>query len=464
LNRYCLDTVQSIGFERRDEFFDLHVPEKEHYFAEGFWHHNTGKTYTNLLKILDYGTRYAGARMLILRKTRESLSQTALVTWEDEILGLNHPIIGNPIQRSHREQYLFPNGSRLITAGMDKPAKVLSSSYSLIYVNEATELTAEEWETLGGRLGRSHDRDALTDRYDQLISDCNPTSPHHWLYKRCENGLCKLYETYHWDNPHYYDVERGEWTMAGKRYIGGRLRQMTGTRKERFLLGKWVAASGLVYDYDPKVHLLPPSWMPEKHWKRVWAIDWGKTSPTVCQFWAVDEAGRMYLYREFYKTRLRPDQLAKWVTRELEHGNEPLPTAIVCDHDEERRHDFERASKLSLTLADKTDRDKGIEAMQARFDIQDDGKPRIFFRNGLLGNDPDRELVDAGKPTNAIEEVCGYVWDDKKQDETIQYNDHSCDCFRYATRFVDSNLNPVAALPYKPRPDPFGRLPKNTFS
>jgi len=118
-----------------------------------------------------------------------------------------------------------------------------------------------------------------------------------------------------------------------------------------------------------------PTWEPDKKWKRVWSIDWGKTSPTVLQFWAVDPEGRMYLYREFYKTRLRPDRLAVWAKEQIDIGNEPHPVAIVCDHDPERKVDFEKACGLPLELADKADRLKGIEAMQARFDVQEDGRP-----------------------------------------------------------------------------------------
>ena len=397
----------------------------------------TGKTIANLARLLQYGSDYPGSRMLILRKTRKSLTETALVTWEEEILGPGHPILTRPIQRGHRPHYQFPNGSILVTAGMDDPGKVLSSSWHLIYVNEATELDPESWETLGSRLGRSHARDGATDgRYDQLIADCNPTTPHSWLYRRCQEGRCKLYETFHWDNPHYYDDVAGEWTVAGRKYVGNRLGQLTGTRRDRFLKGLWVSAEGVVYDYDPRLHRLPASWEPPREWTRVWAIDWGKTSPTVLQFWAVDPEGRMYLYREYYKTRLRPDRLGKWVKGELETGTEPQPAAIVCDHDEERKVDFEKASGLSLDLADKADRDKGIEAMQARFDVQDDGRPRIFFREGLLANEPDRELVDSGRPTNALEEIVGYVWDENiHKDEPIAENDH---CFVAGTPVATS--------------------------
>lgn len=38
--------------EREAEFFDLHVPVIEHYSAEGFWHHNSGKTAAGAVKTL----------------------------------------------------------------------------------------------------------------------------------------------------------------------------------------------------------------------------------------------------------------------------------------------------------------------------------------------------------------------------------------------------------------------------
>ena len=87
----------------------------------------TGKTVGNLLRLLDYGDTYPGARMLIIRKTRVSLTESALATWENLILGQGHPVLGNPIQRTSRHQYLWRNTSVLVTGAMDKPDKVLST-------------------------------------------------------------------------------------------------------------------------------------------------------------------------------------------------------------------------------------------------------------------------------------------------------------------------------------------------
>jgi hypothetical protein len=429
----------------------------------------TGKTIMSLVRLLQFGGDYPGARMLIVRNTRKSLTETALATWENIVLGPGHPILAHPIQRGSRHHYDFPNGSILVTAGMDDPGKVFSSEWDLIMVNEATEISKDDWETLNSRLR------AMAGPYDQLFGDCNPTTPHHWLYRRFQAGLCRLHETYHWDNPRYFDDVAGQWTTAGRRYIANRLAPLTGTRRERFLLGKWVAAEGCVYDFDPRIHLLPHEWEAPKHWPRVWGIDWGKTSPTVLGIWAVDDEGRMYLTREYYKTRLRPDRLAAWVLEELSTGREPMPRAIVCDHDPERKDDFEKACResqfpLALQMADKTDRDKGIEACQARFDVQADGKPRIFFRQGSLANQPDRYLVDAGKPICGLDEVTAYVWDENElKDEPIAENDHLMDVLRYSERLISTHLcggskpivYPANAVPLMPRHWPKLKGPEN---
>lgn len=425
----------------------------------------TGKTFTNLARVLQFGDTYPNARMLILRKTRHSLTETALVTWERDVLGEGHPIIAKPINRGHRHSYVFPNKSVLVTGGMDNPDKVLSSEWDLIYVNEATELDEKDWETLGSRLR------ANSGPYDQLIGDCNPTSPKHWLYKRCMVKKCTLYPTHHFENPRYYDYRLRAWTEAGRRYVHGRLKQLTGSRRDRFLFGKWVAAEGVVYDYDPAVHDLPADWAPPADWRRVWAIDWGDRSPTVLQFWAVDPEGRMHGYREVFRCRLRADELGRWVkTTLLDTGVEGLPYAAVCDHDPDKKAEFEKATGVSLTMADKADRGRGIQATQARFDREVIGvtqtgepllgKPRIFFKDNARCHEPDGALVDEGRPASTVEELVGYVWDPRfVKDEPIGENDHGADAMRYAVMFVDANLSPNSIVGAYSEPPKSPRLP-----
>src|SRR5262245_49043147 len=45
----------------------------------------TGKTLANLLRVYWVCRKYPGARALIVRKTRESLTESVLVTWERDV-------------------------------------------------------------------------------------------------------------------------------------------------------------------------------------------------------------------------------------------------------------------------------------------------------------------------------------------------------------------------------------------
>jgi phage terminase large subunit len=158
--------------------------------------------------------------------------------------------------------------------------------------------------------------------------------------------------------------------------------------------------------------------------------------------WAVDPMTlAVYLYREFFRTNTRPDLLGRWARQELERG-EKRPQAVVCDHDDEPKREFERESGLHLQLADKADRDKGIQEMQARFDNDPQtGQPRIFFHPNALAHKPDPYLEERGIPSCTVAEILGYVWnEDFLKDEPIDINDHGCDSGRYLIRYVSTHM------------------------
>ena len=60
---------------------------------------------------------------------------------------------------------------------------------------EATELEEDDWAMLLRGL-----RNGVLS-YQQLIADCNPGPPDHWLKQRCNAGECELVESRHEDNP-----------------------------------------------------------------------------------------------------------------------------------------------------------------------------------------------------------------------------------------------------------------------
>ena len=103
-------------------------------------------------------------------------------------------------------------GSTIVLGGMDRPSKVLSTEYDIIYINEATELTSEQWEQLGGRTDRP--RLGPERPPSLLLGDCNPDAPQHWIKQRADEGKLRLWPTTHRDNPAMWDRITGTWTRS----------------------------------------------------------------------------------------------------------------------------------------------------------------------------------------------------------------------------------------------------------
>ncbi len=406
----------------------------------------TGKSRACLEKVHLACALNPGIRALIIRKTQVSLASTALDTLrkfvikEAVLAGDVHFHGGGP---QDPPQYRYANGSTITIGGMDRATRIMSSEYDLIYVQEATELTEDDWEALTTRLRNWR----LS--FQQILADCNPDRPTHWLKIRCDIGKVRSITSLHKDNPVLFD-DAGKVTVKGKAYMAT-LDALTGVRKLRLKDGLWAAAEGLIYEeWSEAIHLLDRFAIPQS-WPRFWSVDFGYTNPFVCQMWAEDPDGRMYLYREFYHTKRTVDVHAKQIISKLTDDSgrwiEPKPRYIVCDHDAESRAVFSREVGISTIPANKKVVE-GIQATQMRFAVSGDGLPRIFIlRDSVVERDP--ILVDAKKPTCTQEEIVGYVWDratggvEKQAPEApLKLNDHGMDAMRYQVADRDLGSRP----------------------
>ena len=410
----------------------------------------TGKTRANLEYIHQQMLAYPGARCLIVRKTRHSLSQTVLVTYERDVLGEDNPICSN-MQPEHRSKYIYPNGSVVVLGGMDKPTKILSSEYDIIYTPEATELTLTDWETLASR-NRS-----FVIPIQRMIADTNPDSDQHWLLKRVDEGLLKIVHCHHEDNPILYNADTKEWTDKGKSYVFGTLERLTGVRYQRLRWGKWVQAEGAVYEnYDSSIHLIDSFPIPER-WRRIRVIDFGYTNPFVCDWWAIDPDGRMYLYRQIYMSNRTVAKHADEIHR-LTAGFSKSEWREMDD--QKRRSFWGRGERIEATIADWDAEDRatltengirtiaaekaitvGIEKTAERLEIAGDGKPRLFIlRDALV--EADELLIEKAFPACTAQEIGGYRYppgvDGKPLKEIpIDEHNHGMDTMRYGVMYVD---------------------------
>ncbi len=395
----------------------------------------TGKSIACENKLHLCALKYPGMRGLMVRKTRASLTESAMVTFERKVL---HELDGVEFHTSTQE-YRYPNGSVIVVAGLDKASKVMSAEYDIAYVQEATELAENDWESITTRLRNN------VMPYQQLFGDCNPDAPTHWLKKRTDDGKTLMLESCHEDNPTLWDMVHGCWTEAGAKYIS-KLDALTGVRLLRLRNGIWAAAEGLIYDgWDRNVHLIDRFDIP-REWPRYWVVDFGYTNPFVWQAWAEDPDGRLYRYREIYRTQRLVEDHAKDILAAVGAAKtgsgapvwkgEPAPRALICDHDAEDRATLEKHLGIK-TIAATKNVSAGIQAVASRLKKAGDGKPRLFLlRDSLVRRDP--ELEEAKLPTCTEEEVEGYVWADKRtKEEPVKENDHGMDSTRYMVAHKD---------------------------
>ncbi len=390
---------------------------------------NTGKSRAALEKLHYCMDRYKGARGLMLRKTMKSLRQTGMVTYEKKVLPqgwLDNLIHFNTTD----QQYEYPNGSIIAVAGLDDPQKVMSSEWDMIYPQEATELSEDDWQALSIRMRWHHMP------YQQMLADCNPGRANHWLKARCDRGQTLMLHSRHADNPAVMPED-----MAA-------LDALTGVWYRRYRLGQWASAEGAVYDeWDPSVHIIDRFEIPPL-WPRYWAIDWGFRNPACWSAFAESHDGDLYCYREIYRTGMLVEDLARQVLQVT--AGDPRPVAVICDHDAGDRATFEKHSGMSTTPASKSI-DVGIKAVKKRLRSDRRGRPTLFYlRDSLVETDP--VLEQKKLPLCTTSEYESYEWDTREGRKVgelpVDKDNHGMDTTRYMVMHVDGGealeeLDPV---------------------
>jgi phage terminase large subunit len=384
----------------------------------------TGKTYSCLQKLNALAWKYPGSQSVVIRKTLSSLYTSVLKTYKN-VLGAGSPVVFYGGEKPEWADY--PNGSRVYFAGMDNATKALSSERDFIYVNQSEELTVEDWETLTTRCtGR-----AANAPYAQIFGDCNPGPPTHWILHR---PSLKVFESRHEHNPTLFD-EAGNITPRGAKSLAV-LDRLTGVRKQRLRYGRWVQAEGAVYEaWDRAVHLIPGG---DRRFPRyVASVDWGFTAPGCLQLWGVDGDRRMYLCREYYRTRRL---IGWWVERAREIHKAFRPEVFACDPAEPGFIQEFQAAKLPAIGAF-NDIELGIQAVMDRLSPAEDGSPRLFVLKDSLV-DRDEDLFATKKPTCLADEMELYMWQKSVdgrpvKERPVDDNNHAADCGRYAVSYVD---------------------------
>lgn len=216
--------------------------------------------------------------------------------------------------------------------------------------------------------------------------------------------------------------------------------QMSDEDFEEQVRGKGTPPHGLVYktfDLEMHTHTWRREW-PKPGWRKGRTFDFGFTHPYVVLWYARDEDGRFYFYREYYKRRVLTDEVIEHIARV-----EGWPT--VRDHQGRLRLSGEpRVEKMTVPgIADwdageiealrqrglrmrmaKKDVLEGIKAVEHKLRVRDDGRPRLYV---------------SPKCKNLLRELAAYEWDEHGKPKEKQ-DDHALDAMRYAVYTLDPVL------------------------
>ena len=231
----------------------------------------TGKTWGALWYVDNFMRAFPGAQGSLLRKVRADLVPTVWQTYRKVAALRGMPAVYGGERPEH---VTYANGSRLWLGGVDDPGKSLSGERDIIYVNQAEQLIAHDWETL---TTRATGRGAVAP-YTVMLGDCNPDAGDHWILKRATAGALTLLHSKHEDNPTLFD-EHGVMTEQGRRTMAT-LEALTGVRKQRLRYGLWVGAEGQYFDmWDADTHVIDAPRQIPADWIAWCAFDYGWQHP-----------------------------------------------------------------------------------------------------------------------------------------------------------------------------------------
>jgi phage terminase large subunit len=384
----------------------------------------TGKTFAVLHKLHALCCKYPGAQALMVRNTYESLRTSAVVTLDTKILPQGIPDADKPVRKYGGERpefFLYYNGSRIVLGGLDKPDKFLSSEWDYIYVNQAEELALDAWEKLCARAtGR-----AGHVPYPQVMADCNPSYPAHWIQRRRKNGALHFLEQFHKDNPILYDPQTQTLTAQGELTMAA-LNRLTGVRRDRGLLNLWVSAEGVIYDNLSLTANITPDadYTPDR--PVYWGVDDGYAHgegigsqghhPRVILFGQLQANGGMHVFDEYYQTLQLPEKtIDDCLARPYQR---PMLALVDSSAAELRRRLSEKNipnGPASHKVAD------GIKIVR-RFICNGDGVRLLKIHprcDNLIRElqsyryNPNTSVAEAGEPT------------------PLKMDDHACDALRY---------------------------------
>ncbi len=279
------------------------------------------------------------------------------------------------------------NGGLIRFFSVDDPEKVRSMEFNDVWMEEATEFSYTDFQTLKLRLSAPEGGGYR----NQMFLSFNPDDEHCWIAEKLigTEDVKEIVSTYR-DNPY-----------LSKDYI----RMLERTKHEDpniwriYGLGEWGKLENVIYHNWDTVEEMPEG----ETW---YGLDFGFNNPSA-MLKVVEYDGEYYLQEKLYETGLtNSDLVSKLETLEISKSDE-----IYADCAEPARIEDILRAGFNIHLSDKSVKD-GLDFCK---------RVKIHIHSGSV---------------NLLKEIKGYSYKTDKNgqvfDEPVKFSDHLCDCMRYA--------------------------------
>lgn len=365
----------------------------------------SGKTHAALHRLSRMAIAGPPGDLALFGKTERTVKRNVVLPLQDMHGGMVRFIQGSG------ELYLFGRRCWIVGANdVRAEEKVRGMTLAGAYCNEATLYPHEMFQQVIDRCSVDG---------AQILADCNPDSPYHWLNKDYFEANLPTKDLKRWrfnlyDNP-----------ALSQEYID-RLNRMHAPGSlwhRRMVMGEWCIAEGAVYEqWDESVHVLEE--MPGVPDKVMVGVDSGTQNATV--FLAAGRVGRTwFVFDEYYHS-----------------GRESGKQKTNGEYSQELRRFLNRIGYHPTAIL--------LDPSAADFKVQlrRDGVSRVYDADNAVLDGIQSISTALTEGTLKVLKNCehlraefpGYVWNEKRQeqgiDEPVKANDHCLDSLRYLANRV----------------------------
>ncbi len=282
-----------------------------------------GKSYGQLVDALLYALKYPQSRQLILRRSFPELEHSIIFA----SLKFYPAKVARYKSGSHtwefRNQSLIEFG---YLANEKDMLRYQGAEYDVVRFDELTHFTEEQYTYLMSRIR------GVNAYPKQMKSSTNPGGiGHSWVKRRFidgaepnrihvdqESGMGRIFI------PSF--VQDNLFLMTADAGYQKRLELLPEREKKALLYGEWEIFDGQVFaewKNNPRgylnrrfSHVISPFPIPP-HWRRFRTFDFGYAKPFAVSWFALDEDGRAYNYRELYGCTGTPDEGVRWTAQKI---------------------------------------------------------------------------------------------------------------------------------------------------